>query len=646
MTHVIRRLLACLLLVFALSAHANPDAQTVWRLLDYIAVDYAVAVQDGKVVSEGEYAEMTEFADSVAERVAGLPETGARDALLEGAAELQSAIAAKQSPEAVAGIARGLAGQLLLAYPIPLAPSSTPDLASAAGQYDQQCASCHGVTGAGDGPAGAGLDPAPIDFTDRERARERSVFALYQVIEQGLEGTGMGSYAHLPADDRWALSFYIGQYAYPDDLVAEGERIWKSDPAVRELLPDMAALTQVTPAALASRVGEDAAAALTAYLRRTPQAVAPEAEGSLALARTRLTAGGEAYAAGDARGARDLMLSAYLDGFEPVEPLLAARDRALMGRIETAMAELRSRIGRSAPPAEVKAQVEVVNALFDHAEAALSPDRASDVSSFVGAFTILLREGLEALLLVIAMVAFLRKANRTEVMPYVHAGWAGALVAGAFTWVVATYLVSISGASRELTEGVAALFAAVVLLFVGIWMHGKSQAGAWQRYIREKLSHALSKRSAWFLFLLSFVVVYREVFETVLFYAALWSQGSRAAIVAGGAAAVVVLAVIAWAMLRYSRRLPIGRFFAISSVLLAVLAVMLAGKGIAALQEAGWLPVTSMPAFPRIDLLGIHPTLEGLAGQLLVLAILVAGFTWNRRMAPVQAGEALAESGS
>ena len=232
---------------------------------------------------------------------------------------------------------------------------------------------------------------------------------------------------------------------------------------------------------------------------------------------------------------RDLALSAYLDGFEPVEPLLAARDARLMARLEGALAELRSRIGDSASVEQVQAQVEVVDALFVEAEAALSPDMASNVSTFIGAFTILLREGLEALLVLIAIIAFLRKAERTEVMPYVHAGWVGALLAGFLTWGVATYLVSISGASRELTEGFAAIFAAVVLLFVGIWMHGKSQAGAWQRYIREKLSHALSKRSAWFLFLLSFVVVYREVFETVLFYAALWSQGTGGAISAGGA---------------------------------------------------------------------------------------------------------------
>src|SRR3546814_2215283 len=98
---------------------------------------------------------------------------------------------------------------------------------------------------------------------------------------------------------------------------------------------------------------------------------------------------------------------------------------------------------------------------------------------------------------------------------------------GVATWAAATYLIGISGASRELTEGFGSIFAAAVLLPVGIWMHGKSRADQWQRYIRDKLDKALSARSAWFLFLLAFVVVYREVFETILFYAALWTQRSE-----------------------------------------------------------------------------------------------------------------------
>src|SRR3546814_5169125 len=105
--------------------------------------------------------------------------------------------------------------------------------------------------------------------------------------------------------------------------------------------------------------------------------------------------------------------------------------------------------------------------------------------------------------------------------------WIGALAAGGMTWAIATYVIGISGASRELTEGFGSLIAAVVLLSVGIWMHGKAQADQWQRYIREKLSRALSRQSAWFLFGLAFIVVYREVFEPILFYASLWPKGNR-----------------------------------------------------------------------------------------------------------------------
>ena len=228
------------------------------------------------------------------------------------------------------------------------------------------------------------------------------------------------------------------------------------------------------------------------------------------------------------------------------------------------------------------------------------------------------------------MIAFLRKADRPEVLPYVHGGWVAALAAGAATWVAATTLVEISGASRELTEGFGALFASVVLISVGIWMHGKSRAGVWQRYIKEKLDRALSRKSAWFLFLLAFVVVYREVFETILFFAAMWSPERQGSIVAGASAAIAVLAIVAWAMLRYSRNLPIGTFFRFSSILIAVLAVILAGKGGAALQEAGLFGVSTLNGVPRIDAIGLHPTLEVLIAQLMVAAVLLAGFASGR----------------
>ena len=212
-----------------------------------------------------------------------------------------------------------------------------------------------------------------------------------------------------------------------------------------------------------------------------------------------------------------------------------------------------------------------------------------------------------------------------------HGGWVGALAAGLLTWVVATYAIGISGASRELTEGFGSLFAAIVLLSVGIWMHGKAQADQWQRYIREKMSRALSGGSGWFLFGLAFVVVYREVFETILFYAALSAQGNNAMLLAGAGSAVALLGVIAWAMLRYTRKLPITQFFRYSSWLMAALTVVLAGKGVAALQEAGIIDIAPLADVPRLSMLGLFPTWQSVLAQILMAVAIAIGFAWNRR---------------
>lgn len=615
--------------VWAQAASPNTEVQTTWRLLDYIAVDYREAVRGGKVTNPAEYQEMAEFSASVSQRLSTLPDNPSRKALLADALTLQKAIGSKAEPADIAGRARTLASQLLAAYPVPLAPANAPDVTRGRALYAENCASCHG--GKGEGPSGtyAQLDPAPIAFADRDRARDRSVFGLYQVISQGLEGTAMQSFANLSEEDRWALAFHAGSIAYED--VAQGERIWREDKSVRRLIPNMAALVALTPADLERQIGPQKAQAVTAYLRANPSAVVTTEPATLQLARDRLKESLQAYSAGDRKRAEDLALSAYLDGFEPVEAVLATRDGDLLKRVEQAMSSFRVSISRNLPEASLRNQLAETERLLDQAEAALAPEAATDISTFLGAFTILLREGLEALLVVIAMIAFLRKAERVEALPYVHGGWVAALLAGAATWAVATYAIGISGASRELTEGFGSLLAAVILLSVGIWMHGKSQADEWRRYIREKMQGALSHGSAWFLFGLAFLVVYREVFETILFYAALWTPDSGGTILAGALSAVALLAIIAWAMLRYSRTLPIGEFFRYSAILIAVLTVILAGKGVGALQEAGIIPVTPLSGVPRITILGLFPTAEAVGIQILAVVAIIVGFRAAQR---------------
>ena len=632
----LRVILAFLALVIGLASptFAGPsddDVQTAWRLLDYVAVDYQGAVSDGQVKSAQEYAEMTEFSGAVATKISALPESASKAKLIAEAQAFRAMVAAKGAPNEVAKAARALGAHLLVAYPVPLAPTKIPDLARGAGLYAQNCASCHGLHGDGLGPDAAGLQPRPVAFRDADRARERSPFALYQVIGQGLDGTAMRSFSELPSQDRWALAFYASQFAFTDS--DKGEQIWRADAALRSRIPNLAALAGLTPAALGREIGQDKADKVLAFLRAHPDAVMEVKAGSLAVAHDKLQASFAAYEAGDREGAKKLALSAYLDGFEPVEPALAARDATLMGRIEVEMSNLRAMIDRGAPVAAVRDQIAVLDTLFSDAEAALSPDAASTASTFIGALTILLREGVEALLIIVAMIGFLRKADRGEMVRHVHGGWVVALIVGGLTWAIATFFIGVSGASRELTEGFGSLFAAAVLLSVGIWMHGKSQAGEWQRYINETLGKALSRSSAWFLFGLAFIVVYREVFETILFYAALTAQGNGAVILAGAGSAVLLLGLIAWAMLRFSAKLPISEFFKYSSALIAVLAVVLAGKGVAALQEAGLIDIAPLAQFPRIPALGLFPTWESVGAQLLALAIVAAGAWYNGKVA-------------
>jgi high-affinity iron transporter len=598
-----------------------------WQILDYLADDYRGAVNGGKVVSASEYAEMREFAETVRMQLLALPAVPASPQLREAAERLVQSIADKDDANRVATQAHTLADALLTAYPIPTAPLVAPDLARGARIYATTCAACHGADGHGDGPAGILLQPRPVDFTDRTRADLRSVLSLYQAVSHGVPGTAMPAFPQLSTADRWAVAFYAGSLAYTP-FIREGETRWRQDPALRARVSDLGALVRGREDQWAPILGTDGAAAVLGYLRTHPEALSSGPHG-IALARTQLAASLAAYRTGRAEDAARLALSAYLDGIEPIEPALTARNDKLRVQLETNMAQYRGAILNHSS-AGVAAQAAELNRLLEAADQELGVAHATPMTVFLGSFTILVREGLEALLIVVAMIAFLRKAHRDDAVRYVHIGWMLALAAGAVTWVVATYAIAVSGASREVTEGLSSLFAAVVLLGVGIWMHQKSVGGRWQAYLRTKLSAALDRRSMIFLFGLSFIAVYREVFETILFYAALWTEGQTTAIGAGLLAGTMTLVAVAWVLLRTSRRLPVGTFFAASSLLIAVLALVLTGKGMQALQEAGWLATTPV-AFPRIDWLGVFPSQQSLFAQALILLIVIIAFTVNRR---------------
>jgi high-affinity iron transporter len=568
------RWLLALLIAASLPVFADDHApQTVVHILDYVGGDYAGAVDAGRVKSADEYKEMVEFTTQVVEQIKALPHGSQTSELNAQAHELQQLVANKADAAVVARTAGKLRWAIIGAYKLAVTPERTPDLKRAAVLYAENCAACHGAQGRGDGPAARGMEPRPANFQDAARMGKRDAYSLYNTITLGVSGTAMQPYAQLSEDDRWGLAFHV-----------------------------------------ASLGGA----------KRAP----------LAYAKATLRETVDAYRKGEQARAQQLAVAAYLEGFELVEPALDAVDHDLRTAIEVDMLQVRTLMRERASAEMLEAHVIRTSAALDAAEQKLGGTSLSPTAAATSAFIILLREGLEAILLLAAIVAFLVKAGRRDALRYIHAGWIAALALGVVTWFVARFIVSVSGASREMTEGVTALVSAGILLYVGWWLHDKSHARAWREFIDQRLAGALSRGTVGALASLSFLAVYREVFETVLFYEALWVQAGDAAhgaLFAGLGAGGAVLALTAWLIFRYGVRLPIGLFFGVSAAFLALLAVVFAGQGVKALQEAGAIAATAID-FPRITVLGVFPTVQSLAAQACVVLLVLAVFA-RRRLA-------------
>ncbi len=619
--------MACMALSF--SAQADNTAQTIVHMLDYVSVDYPQFVKDGKVLDESEYQEQLEFATQAGVLLATLQKIPEQAALLAQAEQLKQHITARASGTEVSALASALRWKMIEAYKVAVAPRAGPDLKRGAALYAAQCAACHGAEGRGDGIAARGLDPAPSNFHDRGRMAQRSVYGLYSTITLGVGGTAMTGFGKLSEDERWALAQYVATLGLDAGQVGKGGALWQAGKGKSEI-GTLRAMATLTDHEVTEKYGADTAAAF-AWLKANPQALAAIKEEPIAHARRLLGESVSAYRAGKREEAQQLALTSYLEGFELAESSLDTLDRNLRQEVETQMIAYRDLLRRGAAVEAVAQLAERIDGLLAASADKLGGAGLSPTTAAISAYFILVREGLEALLVVAAIMAFLAKSGRREAMPWIHAGWIGALALGMMTWFVASTLIAISGATRELTEGVTALLAAVILIYVGFWLHGKSYAHAWKAFIDQHLGAALQGGTLWALAGVSFLAVYREAFETVLFYQALWQQvdaGARGSVVIGFLCGAATLAVLAWAILRYSIRLPLGPFFTICSVLMAGLAVVFTGHGVKALQEAGVIAAVPFTNF-NLPALGIYATVESMLAQLFMLLSVIAAFVWS-----------------
>jgi high-affinity iron transporter len=633
LTLAINLLLLSGLASFHVQAAISDDekAQTIVHMLDYVSVDYPKFVKDGVALSPSEYEEQLEFTIRAGELLQELPPRADQAALIQQAEALRALIVKKAAGTDVATAANALRLRVISVYALTIAPKNIPDLNRAAQLYANNCMACHGATGHGDGQLAAGLDPQPSNFHDNERMQMRSIYGLYNTISLGVGGTPMRAFSELPESDRWALAFYVSGLRASQEQIARGESLWQQ-PEVRQEFTDLKTVVTHAPSEIEkSKYGKSGVDVVT-YLTLHPEVLRKDTGNPLDITRAKLTASLKAYQTGDIASARQHAISAYLEGFELVENSLNNIDKALRLEVEKEMMGLRTAIANGVPADAIADKINHISGLLDKADEELASGSLSASTSFISSLLILLREGLEAVLVLAAISAFIAKTGRRDALPYFHLGWILAIVMGGITWFAANYLLTISGAGREMTEGVTAIIAAFMLLYIGYWLHTKSNAKAWQEFLQSQISNALDKRTLWAMAGVSFLAVYRELFETILFYEALWAQAGpegQSGVLGGIAVGAVLLALMTWAILKYSVRLPIGKFFASTAWLLLALAVIFTGNGIAALQEAGVINAHAVN-FVSLPLLGIYPTLQGLGAQLIFMLVIGLGLWFSK----------------
>jgi high-affinity iron transporter len=350
----------------------------------------------------------------------------------------------------------------------------------------------------------------------------------------------------------------------------------------------------------------------------------------------------EAAEAGDRERGYDLARSAYLDHFELVEIPLRLRNPNLVLDLEFAFADLRDGIRDGAPLGEVHGSAREVRAgLRDVRRELEAKGFAAPALAFGFSFTILFREGLEAVLLIAVLLGSLEAARAGSYRRPLAWGIAGAVAATALTFVLATFVIDIAPVNREVLEAVTALLAVAVLFFVSFWLVSRLEQRRWMEFMRARTASAIAAGGALAFAGLGFTAVYREGFETVLFYQALtlFAEGLILWVVAGAVAAALALAGVGYAVFGLGRKLPLKPLLIGGVSVLLLLSVAFAGNAVRSLQEVDVIDATPieggwarLPVF-LAELTGIHPTTEGIAVQAALLGVYVLGaaylFGWR-----------------
>ena len=350
----------------------------------------------------------------------------------------------------------------------------------------------------------------------------------------------------------------------------------------------------------------------------------------------------EIYKTGDGHAAKDKVNDAYYGIYEK-EGLEGSLRVTVSGKAvavtEYQFYKVKKAMLAGAPLEEVQAEAQTLIEMVNENVEAMAGAHGDEGgwASFFPAFLILIREGLEAILVLVAIIAYLKKSGNEKYLDTVYNAMIAAIIASFITaYLFATIFESTAaGAGREILEGATALFAVVVLLATSAWLGGKADAKVWKEYIQGMVDKSMTTGKAKALAFAAFLAVYREGAEVILFYQALFNNTATDVdmIWYGFGAGCVVIAILFFAMQQGVLKIPLKPFFLFTSILMYLLAITFAGGGIRELQEGGVFgqtPIESLP-IPTIDVLGIYPTLETFGVQVVLLIIGVAMLIYRRQ---------------
>jgi high-affinity iron transporter len=602
---------------------SNDDKLSV-HLLSYLSQDYGEAVRDGQIISREEYEAQIEFVNEV-QRICekrNYPEPIKGEIL-----DLKKNILNKSDVKLVSKLANGIKETIIRQFGVATSPSTPLNFKTAKKIYQETCSQCHGPKGHGDGPAGLGLEPRPTNFHDLERMQGISPHQAYNTISLGVNGTGMAAYAGISEADRWSLAFYISSLRY--DKV-------QSNYNVRVSLKERATLSDLDLIGK-FKVSKGDQLDFLASVRGdlTAENVSQTSIGRhIDIARDYLEQSNVLYRTNRISESNNLALSAYLEGIEPIEGYLKSEDGELVFEIERNMAGYRSLLKEgAAKKVQVEQKLQAIMVQLDQADEITSVN-TKRFSGFLLSFGIVMREALEAGLVLILLFSVIKKLNLETFGKWVHSGWITAVIGGGILYLIAEEYFKISGFLIESIEAYIGLFAAGILLLVGLWFHRHSNVKKWKEELQNAVENSAVEGKKITLFIIAFAAVFREIFETMLFVQILSIDGyAKTEIGLGALAAVAFAVLVIYLAIKFSLRINLGILFKGSTALILFLSVVLFGKSISAFQKIGFLGSTDV-GFPSMQPIGFNSTLEVLSGQLILLLLIVGYFYISRRLLP------------